>query len=595
MSLLLQCQSLSKRLGIKTLFSNLSLTLHKKDKVAIIGPNGAGKSTLLKLLTKEENATEGSVSHKRGLCYYFITQEFSFSKLTAFEELSSLASEVLGKKDNALIEVETALSKVGFEDYHQEISTLSGGWKKRLQIAKALLINPDFLILDEPTNHLDLDSILWLESFLNREVSSYIAVSHDRLFLERTCEKTLEINPLYPDGYFYTPFPYSNFLEKKAEFLQELENKEQSLKSKSKKELVFLKSTPKARATKSQARTTKAHEILGLLKRLKDKRLKHSKSIELSVDSKEKRSKLLIKLFGAEKSYGDNKLFSFEDFKIVDGMKLGILGPNGCGKSTFIKCLLDNEPLSSGTLKRRENLTISYLSQDRSELNEKLLVKDALSPKGDFAYFQDQHMHVASLGQIFGFDKDQLDQRVSSLSGGEKAKILLARSMEKICDIFVLDEPTNDLDISTLETLESSLINFKGAVVFVTHDRYFLDSVSNHILTFQKGISHFFAQYQQYEDWQEKENKLKRKQELKPVKTRKQNLDNQEKKELRRLPKEIENLEKKLEKSHLLTEEASLKQDFKKANEEVNISKEIETELLIKYKRWQELEDQRDA
>lgn len=595
MSLLIQCQNLSKSLGGKNLFHDLSLNISKRDKLAIIGPNGAGKSTLLKIICKELQADSGIVTHQKNLNFYLLSQQVSFSQESAFSELERLLQSLETPPKNSQILIETALSKVGFSDFNTKIATLSGGWKKRLQIAAALAINPDILILDEPTNHLDLESIQWLENFLKREVQSYLIVSHDRYFLDRSCEKTIEINPLYPDGYFFSPFSYTEFLDKKALFLQELEKQEASLKSRSKRELVFLKSNPKARTTKSQARVRKAQEILSTLSRLKDKRAKNSQKIQLEIDSKDKRSKVLIKLFHAEKSYGSNKLFSFEDFKITDGLRLGILGPNGCGKSTFIKCLLETEPLSSGSLKKRDDLSVAYLSQNRKELDESLLLKEALSPKGEFALFQGQSMHVVRLGQIFGFDKYQLEQRVSSLSGGEKAKILLARAMEQLSDVFILDEPTNDIDISTLETLEESLITFKGAIIFVTHDRYFLDNVSNQILTFHKGQLHFFTHYQQYEDWQQQKEKQKKQQEVKVVKKRVQKLNNQERKELRALPKEIEKLEAKIHKLHQDMEKASLEQKIEELNALSLQNEEAESNLHKLYERWEELENQQDA
>lgn len=583
MTNLINAKDLSCKVSYKVLFESLCLTINKGSKLGLLGPNGAGKSTLIRLLTKDLEPCSGHVSHKKDLRVYLLEQHLSFKHKNVFDELFyAFSPEELSHVKDLKREVETALYKLGFTELEQSPLNLSGGWQKRLALAKVLLLQPELLILDEPTNHLDLDSILWLERFLHREIPSYIIVSHDRYFLNQSCEETLEINPLYPNGYFFSAFSYESFLEKKAQHLQALDNQFQALKSKSKKESHFLQSNAKARTTKSRSRTEAAQKLLRELHTLKSKR-KALNSNPLSFQGSDKQSKVLFKINGA---------FGIEDMKITRDLRLGILGPNACGKSTFLKSLMGQFTPSKGTIKPKEDLKIAFLSQTRQELQQDVLLKDALCERGEELWLMGKWIHVNRAAQMLGFASEQLEQKVSLLSGGEQAKILLARLLGMEAELIILDEPTNDLDIETIEWLEESLINFPGAVICVSHDRFFLDCFSNLLMSFKDYQALFFASYGQYQNWLQSLEEEKSFKSTKKIK-RSSSLNNQEKKELKDLPGKIVELEKRV----TLLEKELLAQGHDHASiEKLSLQMaQLTQQLEQAFERWEELEAKKTA
>ncbi|MBP9842242.1 MAG: ABC-F family ATP-binding cassette domain-containing protein [Simkaniaceae bacterium] len=480
--ILLNGEALSKAFSTKILFANLSISLFEGDRVGLIGQNGSGKSTLLKILAGLEKADSGTVSPKRGLKIGYLPQTCEFPDIPPLTVLiDSLKHDLLTpdyEKENL---AETWLSKLGFSGREPSAARLSGGWKKRLRLAQEMLPSPDLLFLDEPTNHLDLEGILFLEKFLKEEAPPYLLVSHDRYFLEHTTTRIIDIDKAYPNGLFSTEGPYSHFLALKEEFLQGQLQQERSIASKARRELDWLRSNPKARTSKSEARINEAHEVLGNLAAVQKRNQKNTSDLDFIWSERASRKLLSVKNLGIE--INDNFLFKGLEFTLSPGTRVGLMGPNGSGKTTLLKILADELPPSQGTIKRAENLKIVYFDQHRNKLPGHLTLRDALCPGGDFIVFQGKSIHVNGWCKRFLFSPDLLDLRLEKLSGGERARIAIAHLMLQPADLLLLDEPTNDLDIPTLETLEASLIDFPGAVVLITHDRCMLDRLCNLILT----------------------------------------------------------------------------------------------------------------
>ncbi len=473
MTLLLNCQSLSKSYGHRLLFERLSFSIFLKDRVGLIGPNGSGKSTLLKILAGLEQPSSGTFSARRGLRVAYVPQSSEFPSESPKEILLKLAPE------NELL-VETWLSKLGFTGNEPTADQLSGGWKKRLSLAEALISSPDLLLLDEPTNHLDLEGILWLEKFLIREAISYILVSHDRYFLQNMVNRVVEINPVYPGGLFAIDGSYSHFLEKKEHFLQGQLEQERSLSSKARRELDWLRQSPKARTSKSKSRVSDAHELFQELSQVKGRNRQKRAAIDFSATQRETRKLVVAK--NLSKQIGDRLLFEHLDFILSPGTRIGLMGPNGSGKTTLLKIIAEEIKPDLGTLKKVDGLKIVYFDQHRSQLPLDTTLRQALSPTGDFVNFRGQKIHINGWCKRFLFSPDILDMPLEKLSGGERARISIAHLMLQPADILLLDEPTNDLDIPTLETLEESLVDFPGAIMLITHDRCMLSRICNTFL-----------------------------------------------------------------------------------------------------------------
>ncbi|MCX6614056.1 MAG: ABC-F family ATP-binding cassette domain-containing protein, partial [Acidobacteria bacterium] len=377
-------------------------------------------------------------------------------------------------------------------------NSLSGGWKKRLAIAHAASQTPDLLFLDEPTNHLDLEGILWLERSLQQAPFSCVLISHDRQFLENTATHVAELNSVYPDGVFRVEGNYTKFLERREQYFEAERRRKEGLEAVVKKELAWLGRKAKARTRKAAARINSAHALIDELKDMDDRARVSSTSIDFT--SSFRQTKRLIDAKQISKSMGDKLLFKDLDLVLVPGIKLGIAGANGSGKSTLLKMLMKQLTQDSGEIKWADNLKMVYFDQQREQLNPKATLKEALAPNGDSVIFQGSVIHVNAWAKKFLFEIAQLQQPVHRLSGGERARVLLANLMLQPADVLFLDEPTNDLDIPTLGVLEESLEEFPGALVLVTHDRYLMDRISTHVLGLDgKGGATLFADYEQYE------------------------------------------------------------------------------------------------
>jgi ATP-binding cassette subfamily F protein uup len=497
---LLNVQGITKSYGADPLFRNISLNLDERDRMGLIGPNGSGKSTLLEILAGRNQPDSGVVALRKGTRLQYVAQDSQFA---AGETVRSVIHKALDRADVADTDrgrrEGEALGRAGFEDFDIEAASLSGGWRKRLAIAEALVQAPDILLLDEPTNHLDLAGIEWLENLLQGAPFACIVVSHDRYFLERATTKMAELNPAYPDGMLYVDGNYSAFLEKKGAFLHAQAKRQDALENRVRIEMEWLRRGPKARATKAKARIDTAH---GMIRELADLRSRgRVESADIDFSATDRKTKRLVNLDKVSYGYVGRRLFEGLDFTITAGMRVGLVGANGSGKSTLLRLLRGEiEPLD-GRVERADSLRTVYFDQTR-QLDPEVTLRRALAPDSDSVIYQDRVVHVNSWASKFLFPAEQMNQPVGRLSGGERARVLIARLMLQPADLLLLDEPTNDLDIPTLEILEESLLEFAGALVLVTHDRYLLDRVATIVLGLdgQGGVERF-ADYSQWEAW----------------------------------------------------------------------------------------------
>ena len=476
MTLFFNCQGLTKHFGIKSLFQNLSFSIFENDRIGLIGPNGTGKSTLLKILMGLEDANSGTLSPKRQLKIGYVPQNQDFEDVSIESILLSGAQTTLEEYEKEYL-VKTMLSRLGFVGTYPHAKYLSGGWKKRLSIGLSLMGAPDVLLLDEPTNHLDLDGIVWLEKFLIKEAKTYVLVSHDRYFLENMTNRIIEIDPIYPGGIFSISAPYRQFLEKKEEFIKGQLQQQRSIASKARHEQEWLRASPKARTTKSQARIDDANEILQELSDVKQRNKRQTAEIDFVATDRQTQKLLSAK--NLMKSINGRVLFKNLDFLLSPGSRIGLLGPNGSGKTTLLKIIAGEVEPDQGTLKKADKLQIVYFDQHRMQIPLHVTLKEALSPAGDFVNFRGHPIHVNGWCKRFLFSPNILDMPIDRLSGGERARISIAHLMLQPADVLLLDEPTNDLDIPTLETLEENLLDFPGAVVLITHDRCMMDRLCN--------------------------------------------------------------------------------------------------------------------
>jgi len=446
----------------------------------------------------EPDAGELSVRKRASVAYVKQVSEFADGATVrgVLEEALERAHVPEGEREQRLRET---LGRTGFEDVHALAASLSGGWKKRLAIAEAAVLRPDVMLLDEPTNHLDLEGIEWLEGLLRTASYACVVVTHDRYFIEDVATEVVELSRVYAEGMLRVRGTYSKFLEGRELYMEAQSKMQEGLRNRVKTEIEWLRRGPKARATKAKARIDNAHELIGKLAEVDARTRTSSAGIEFSATDRQ--TKRLIEMEKVTIVLGGREIVRKVNFGLTNGMKLGLVGPNGSGKTTILKAMTGELEPTSGTVKRATGLKIVYFSQMR-ELDSNLTLRRALAPDSDAVVYQDRVVHVASYAAKFLFSGEQLNQPVERLSGGERARVLIARLMLQPADVLVLDEPTNDLDIPTLEILEESLLEFKGALVLVTHDRYMLDRVSNTVLGLDgKGNTRIFADYSQWEEW----------------------------------------------------------------------------------------------
>jgi len=499
---LLNAQNITKAFGPQPLFRELSFTVDEDARIGLIGPNGAGKSTLLKILAGEVEPDAGQLSIRKRTRTSYVAQISDFAAgQTVWSVMEDAVREARVPAAEWDRNIRETLGRAGFKDFTVAATSLSGGWRKRLAIARALAIAPDVLLLDEPTNHLDLEGIEWLEGMLTVAPFASVTISHDRYFLEAVALEIAEINPAYPDGILRTRGNYSRFLEDKEAFLEAQQRRQESLENRVRTEIAWLRRGPKARATKAKARIDNAHALIGELAEVTTRNRTATTDIEFSESGRQ--SKRLVTLDHLGYEVNARTLFHNLTFPLTAGTRVGLVGPNGSGKTTILRLLRGELQPTSGAVERANALRIVYFDQNR-QLDASLTLRRALAPDSDSVVYQDRVIHVASWASRFLFTSEQLNQPVANLSGGERARVLIAKLMLEPADLLLLDEPTNDLDIATLEILEESLLEFHGALVLVTHDRYLLDRVSTVVLGLDGlGNAGQFADYLQWEAWRD--------------------------------------------------------------------------------------------
>ncbi len=509
MAILISAHELKKSFTARPLFEDLKFSISSGERIGLIGPNGAGKSTLLRILAGQTSPDEGKLSVQRGLRVGFLEQVPVFSP-----DATVYSSIMEGSKDEydwqEMARAQTVMARLSLSGGSQInddtlISKLSGGWKKRVALGRELLKEPDLLLLDEPTNHLDVESILWLEEFVADASFATLTITHDRLFLQRIASRIIELDKRHPGGLLSVPGDYATFVETRESLMAAQEQLEVKLKNTLRRETEWLRRGAKARQTKQTARINNAAELKKNVEELTFRN--KSSSVQIDFQSLEKNPKRLIDAKGISKKYGSELIVPVMDLLITPKSRIGLLGTNGCGKSTLIRLLTGTEKPDTGTVSHAERLSVAYFEQNRESLDQELTVANTVSPSEEWVEFQGKKVHIKSYLAKFLFSYEQLGLAVKKLSGGEQARLLIAKLMLTKANVLILDEPTNDLDMATLDILEDVLKEFNGAVIIVTHDRYFLDQVANRIYAFgvnSKGVKEIeiFEGLEQWEAWQ---------------------------------------------------------------------------------------------
>ncbi len=500
MAIVLSVSGLSKTHGVRALFEDLALGIADGDRVGVIGPNGSGKTTLLEILAGKEPPDAGARALRKQARLAYVPQDSLFAEDdTVGSVLAAAMADARTGEDDKTLRMQMMLGRAGFDSLSTPASALSGGWKKRLAIAAASIAEPDILLLDEPTNHLDVEGILWLEQAL-ASVNASMVVTHDRYFLERVATRMVEVNPVYPQSAFQVNGNYSEFLERREEFLEAQQKQQTSLATKVRREIEWLRRGPKARAGKSKARIDAAGELIEELAAATARARTATAAIDFT--DTDRKTKRLIEAEGIGKSLGGKRLFGSLNVTLSPGMRIGLLGANGSGKTTLLKTLEGTLAPDEGTIRRADLLRVVSFAQDRgAHLDPEISLRRALCPEGDSVIYRGRPIHVFGWAKRFLFRDEQMEMPVARLSGGEKARVMIARLMLAPADVLLLDEPTNDLDIPTLEALEESLLDFPGAMVLVSHDRYLLDRVSTAVIALEDGAARTFADYSQWEAW----------------------------------------------------------------------------------------------
>ena len=595
MAFLTSCQAISKEYGHRRLFHGITLGINEGEKIGLIGPNGAGKSTLLNILAGIETPDDGTLSSKRGLRMGYVTQSESFDdSATPMALLLDAIAETTHDPAERELEVNLFLARHPFPQADTPVRDLSGGWVKRIAILREIIRQPDILLLDEPTNHLDIDGIIWLENLLKLSPFAAIIVTHDRYFLENVTTRIVEINHAYADGFLSVAGSYSTFLEEREAYFAMQSHREQALSSIARLEIEWLRRNPQARTTKAKGRIESAHQLLEDLGEVHTRNLQE-KSAGIEFISSGRKTRELLTAKSLSKRFGDKTLFQNLDIHLSPGVKLGLLGPNGCGKTTLLQILADRLECDAGSIKRANALHTVTFDQNRAHLNQEESLRHALSQNGETVMYRNLHIHVAGWAKRFLFSPEQLEQPISFLSGGEQARLLIAKLMLEPADILLLDEPTNDLDIASIEALEETLLEFSGALVLVTHDRFLLERVCTDFLALDgKGGASYFADYGQWQrtlEPEKREAKVKREEKpKKPAPRSVGGLSASERNELKRMEEsileaeaEVERLEKSLTSPEVATNAEKLQHTWEELSQATEQVEAI-------YARWEELE-----
>ena len=474
--------------------------------MGLIGPNGAGKSTLLRIVAGMMPPDRGEVARRGALRTAYLAQVPELSGKNVREAVQMGVPEQHRSSFEGEGLVDQWISRLEL-DPAEPLAQLSGGWQKRVALARALVSDPELLLLDEPTNHLDVESILWLERLLEGARFATLTVTHDRLFLQRISNRILELDRRNPGSLLEVVGTYADYLEQKTQLMAAQEQREQSLRNNLRRETEWLRRSPSARSTKQTARIERAGTLAREVSELSDRNRVRTASLDFQASqTSDARRKRLIEARGIEKRFGARVVFTGVDLFIGPRTRLAFLGPNGSGKSTLLRVLTKLDQPTAGEVLHADDLAITYFEQNRASLDPSLTLADTVSPDGDYVLFRGSHLHRHGYLERFLFRADQMRQPVGSLSGGEQSRLLIARLMLSPANVLVLDEPTNDLDLQTLTVLEEALTSFEGAVLLVSHDRYFLDRVATELLAFhthpdELGRVTLLADLAQWEVW----------------------------------------------------------------------------------------------
>jgi len=483
-----------------TLFEGVSIHVEDGERIGLIGPNGGGKTTLMKILAGILEADGGEIIRRRGLRVAYVEQDDRFPDDAT--PLSVVIAGLDGESATGLDETtraSIALSKLGFSDLQRSVATLSGGWRKRLSLASALAQEPDVLMLDEPTNHLDLEGVLWLERFVQQAPMAMIFVTHDRRFLENTATRIIELSAAYPGGVFEAAGNYTEFVRRKDAFLDAQRAAQSSIAGKVRRDTAWLRQGIQGRQTRNKTQVEAAASRRDELKATTDRNMAPARTALIAFQATDRKTKKLLALHRVSKSMGDKQLFESLDLTLTPGQRVGLMGVNGSGKTTLMRLMSGDLQPDSGTIKRANNLQVLTFSQHRGTLDQSQSLREALCPSGDTVYYRGGSVHVTGWAGRFLFDADQLSTRVGDLSGGEQARVLIANLMLSPAEVLLLDEPTNDLDIPSLEVLEQALLEFPGAIVLVTHDRFLLERIATEYMALDdQGNAKCFASIEQW-------------------------------------------------------------------------------------------------
>lgn len=587
----LDVQNLTKRFGAQVLFDNISFSIAEGQKVGLVARNGTGKSTLMSVLMDKEGHESGDIIYRRGLKVGYLEQS------PQFDPEESVLQACFNHEDDPekVLKAKQILTQLHITNLEQPMGQLSGGQQKRVALANVLITEPDFLMLDEPTNHLDLEMIEWLEGYLNRGNKTIFMVTHDRFFLDKVCNTILELD----DRTIYTyRGNYAYYLEKRQERMDNLRAEIQHSKNLYRRELDWMRRQPQARGHKAKYREDAFYELEKVAKQRIEDRQVRLKASTVYIGSKIFECQYVSKAFddrGQKKVILDNFYYNFARFE-----KMGIVGNNGTGKSTFIKMLLGEVQPDSGKFDIGETVRFGYFSQEGLKFREDQKVIDVITEIADYIDLGGgKHMTASQFLQFFLFTPEEQHNYVYKLSGGEKRKLYLCTVLMRNPNFLVLDEPTNDLDIQTLQVLEEYLQDFAGCVIVVSHDRYFMDKVVDHLLVF-KGegeIQDFPGNYTQYREWSRMQAKDEAEQ-AKPAKSGNATAENDgagtAKRDANFENKRKMSYKEKREYEQLTQEIDALTEEQKKLEEELcsgNLSVE---ELTEKSKRLPEIKDELD-
>ena len=577
----LNVENISKSYGEVTLFENISFSIHKGQKIAFIAKNGTGKTSILKIISGEDTSDSGEITCRKNIVISFLSQDPKLDENLTIEESifnsNNPILKVIENYEKALLNSEDAenyqkafeemelfqawdfetqykqiLSKLKLDKINQKVSELSGGQKKRLSLANALINRPDLLILDEPTNHLDLEMIEWLESFFAKENITLFMVTHDRYFLERVCNEIIELDQGELHNYKGN---YSYYLEKRKDRIERQAIEQGKVKQLFKKELTWMRRQPKARTTKSKSRIEDFKEIKH---RSQQRRNDHEVQLELNM---ERLGTKIVEFFKVSKSYEDKTILDKYNYVFQRGERVGVIGKNGTGKSTFLDILTEKTKPDSGKIIIGETIKFGYYTQNGIKVKNSQKVIDVVRDFGDYIPLKKgKQISAQQLLERFLFSRQKQYDFVEKLSGGERKRLYLCTVLIQNPNFLILDEPTNDLDIVTLNVLESFLLDFPGCVIVVSHDRYFMDKVIDHLLVFKgEGLIEDFpgnySDYRSYEDSKphvSKKEIAENKSWKEPVKNK---LSYNEEKELKNIESKIKSLvyeKKELEKEFLI-------------------------------------------